>query len=215
MKKSFNKNIKLLWLLFGLGLILITSGIVFEILYFNHEVIDKTHAIKEVNNYYSENVSLENGEIVITKDVKHLGKGMFKITYKNKYKTSENSSIFEKDSNFIITDIIGESFVIEDNLVTINGNTIKLGKENVVTAEYDVSYKKNIFEISIPSSLLTRDNIIEITVKLIDKTPKIKHKVSEDSYYSFTPSIENDFYKKKSYQSYVIKDTSYIIIKKI
>lgn len=215
MEKTLNKNIKLLWLLFAIGSILIVSGIVFELLYFNHEVIDKNYVIKEANNYFAPNVSLEKGEAIVTKDVKHIGKGSFKITYKTKIKALENVSNFENHSNFTITDIIGESFIIEDNLVTINGNTIKLGKEKVVTAEYDTSYKKNIFEISFPSDLLTKENIVEITVKLVDKTPKIKHKISEDSYYSFTPNINNDFYKKKTNQSYFIKDTSYIIIKKI
>ena len=216
MSKEVSKNIKLLWLFLILGIIMIITGIVLSTVYYNHEVIDKTHVIKQVNNHISRKEKLEKGEVVITKDVKHISKGVFKITYKNNYRLIDNSTpLFENNSLFTITDILGDSFEIVDNLVTVNGNTVKVGNSKVVTAEYDILYKNNKFEISFPSKLLTDEKVVEINVRLIDKTSKIRHYISKDSYYSLIPNKDNNYYLKKTMQSYVIYDDSYIILKDI
>ena len=52
--------------------------------------------------------------------------------------------------------------------------------------------------------------MIIISLKLVGRDSGVKYITSQDAYYSFVPSVENDFYGKKNSQAYVIDGFGYI-----
>ena len=77
-----------------------------------------------------------------------------------------------------------------------------------------MSYENNVVNIEIPSTMLFNKNTIEIYIKLVGRDIGVKYPTSQETYFSFIPSIDNDFYNKKTAQSYVIAGYSYIELDK-
>ena len=60
--------------------------------------------------------------------------------------------------------------------------------------------------------MLTKSYTIEIKIKLDNRETNTKLITNSESYYTFTPNETNDFYNKKTMQSYIIKGSAYIIL---
>lgn len=215
MNKSLSNKKTIIWFMFILGVLFIIIGSVLVVLSFKNETIGDKYHIKEATNYQSKKSSIEKGEIIVTKDIKYISNGEYQIIYKNYMKKSNNISLLEEGSNFTITDILGDDYALVKNKIYINDKLVKLENNQIITENYDVVYNNNTFEVSFPSSNAERENTVKINVKLTGNKPNVKYAVSKDSYYSLTPSSNNDFYNKKSMQSYIIEGNSYIVLKEI
>lgn len=208
-KNSISKKI-----VFIFGLVFVIAGAIFMILSFKNEILDDKYVIKEVTNYISkEPRRLSPGEIQVRKNIEYEKEGIYKIIYTNYAKKEKGTDLLESGTYFSITDSIGEGYELFDNKIIVNNKEYNL--ENGVSSKgINISYDDNTIFIDIPSSLITKKNIIEFNIKLVRRDLDIKYMTSKESYYGFTPSIDNNFYNKKVYQTYVIEGTGYIKLEK-
>ena len=105
--------------------------------------------------------------------------------------------------------MFGLGYTLNENKVIVNEKVYRinngLDKNNV-----SISYEDNMLTINLPSNLSERENKIEFYIKLIGRNVNYKYITSQDSYVTFIPNYDNDFYSKKSSQSYVIDGSAYI-----
>lgn len=110
-----------------------------------------------------------------------------------------------------MTDILGKGYELVSNKVIINEKEYKLNDGKTSSENgINISYDNNIISIEIPEKLLLKENVIEISIKLVERKTNVKYQTSQESYFSFVPSMDNDFYNKKSSQSYIIEGSAYI-----
>lgn len=197
---------------FIIGLILAISGIFLTICSFKHEVLDDKYIVKEATSYTSENRELKKGEVNVLKEVNYVGKGMYKIIYKINYNTEDIDLLFSNKSDFSIVDDIGDSYKLAKDEIMINKNPVKLYSSRTITSDYKLSYTDNTFEIVFPIEKIRNYKTITIYIELKDKEVNKKHYTSNESYYSFIPNATNNFYTKKTIQSYVIDGYGYILL---
>ncbi|MGM9879334.1 MAG: hypothetical protein ACI31R_04845 [Bacilli bacterium] len=196
--------------IFGFAFIII--GIVFVILSFNREILDDKYIIKKVTEYTSSNnKKLANGEMNALKDIEYIGNGSYKVTYTNYAKKNSNKNLIEDGSCFYITDMLGKGYELSSTKIKINNKDYKL-EDNIISSNegINISYENNVINIEIPNTLLFTKNTIEVYIKLVERDVNTKYYTSQEAYYSFIPSIDNDFYNKKTMQSYVIDGFGYI-----
>lgn len=199
---------------FMIGLILVISGIFLTICSFKREVLDDKYIVKESTGYTAENKKLKKGEINVTKEVDYVSKGMYKIIYKINYNREDIDLLFSNKSDFSIIDVIGDSYKLAKDEIMINKNPVKLYSYSTITSDYKLSYIDNTFEIVFPIEKIGNYKTITIYIELKDREVNKKHYTSNESYYSFVPNVTNDFYSKKTIQSYVIDGSGYIFLEK-
>lgn len=190
----------------------IVVGIIFVFLSFKHEIIDDKYVIKTVTEYDSkDNNKLKKGEMNALKDIEYIGNGSYKVTYTNYAKKNSNKNLIEDGSCFYITDMLGKGYELSSTKIKINNKDYKL-EDNIISSNegISISYENNVINIEIPNTLLFTKNTIEVYIKLVERDVNTKYYTSQEAYYSFIPSIDNDFYNKKTMQSYVIDGFGYI-----
>ena len=221
MKNIFNKDnfmklslLKKSLCIFGLAFVII--GIVFVILSFNREILDDKYIIKTVTEYTSSNKKkLANGEMNASKNIEYIENGIYKVTYTNYAKESNGKKLIEDNSYFYITDMLGKGYELDTTKVKINNKKLNLEDNTFFSSGgINMSYENNVVNIEIPSTMLFNKNTIEIYIKLVGRDIGVKYPTSQETYFSFIPSIDNDFYNKKTAQSYVIDGYSYIELDK-
>ena len=221
MKNIFNKDnfmklslLKKSLCIFGLAFVII--GIVFVILSFNREILDDKYIIKTVTEYTSSNnKKLAKGEMNASKNTEYIEKGIYKVTYTNYAKESNGKKLIEDNSYFYITDMLGKGYELDTTKVKINNKKLNLEDNTFFSSGgINMSYENNVVNIEIPSTMLFNKNTIEIYIKLVGRDIGVKYPTSQETYFSFIPSIDNDFYNKKTVQSYVIDGYSYIELDK-
>lgn len=197
-------------LFFGLGIVFLIIGICLIFLSFCNEVIDGSYVVKDVSSYTSSNKSLSKGELNVTKDTKYVKDGRFEITYTN---YSNGNNLLFSGSYFNITDMFGKGFVLDESEALVNGNSYKFNNGSCSSKEgINLEYQNNVLDIEIPNSLVSNKNKIVVYIKLTGRSTNVKYVTSQDSYFSFVPSMENNYYGKKSSQAYVIEGKGYIRI---
>ena len=198
--------------LFVLSIILIVLGVILILLSFRKEVIEDNYIIKDYTEYKPGSVSLSDGEMLVTKDIKYLGDGVFRLTYIN-YSLSDN--LLASGTYFYITDMYSKQFKALNTSVYVNGVEYKFPKYQIASKEgIRVNYTNNVLDVEVPSSILKDNNEIVVFVKLDKISINKKSYISQDTYYTFVPNPNNSFYKKKISQSYVVEGNAYIIVDK-
>lgn len=215
-KNNFFSNLsKKNKILFILGFVLIFTGIVSIMLSFRTEVLDDKYVISDVSNYISkENKKLHSGEIEVVKNTEYIKKGIYKITYIINTKKPKGKDLLDSDSYLTITDELGEGYKFDSKEIIINDKKYDIEKDlssanNLVS----LNYEDNILTIDVSNETITKKQVIELEIKLGDRKTGVKYQTSKECYYSFTPSMDNDFYDKKSYQAYVIEGAGHIKLK--
>lgn len=198
--------------LFILGLLFTTLGIVLTVGSFRHEVLDNKYVIKTVTDYNSVKPKLESGQMAVTKDIAYLSDGIYKITFKNYSNFGDNSELLEKDSAFNIVDLIGDSYILLEDSLVMNGKKITLADNIYFDNDISISYNNNTIEFKLPADSLKKNNEIEMKIKLNDMTTGVRHMTSHESYFNFIPSSSNNYYQKRTAQSYVINGSAYIVL---
>ena len=127
---------------------------------------------------------------------------------------NKNKSLIEEDTSFSIVDIIGDGYKVLNDEVLINDKSYKLNSSENTFKDIYIVYKEGTINISLPNSYITKDNVIEYKIKLIKNETNVKYVTSNESYFTFMPSIDNSYYDKKSFQSYVIDGYGYIELSK-
>lgn len=214
--RSFFKSIGIVTkFILLLGLLCIFFGI-FLILYsFKYEIIDDKYLVID----YSESLvksepKLDAGEVVVTGETKYIRDGVFRVTFINYAEKIGKSSILKEDTDLTITDNLGEGYELYDKGIVINGKVYNTLTSVLSSEKIRFEYKDNSVMIVIPNVLINTNNNISFYIKLKDRNLNIKYDTTLDSYYSFEPSDENDFYEKKGYQSYVVNGEGYIKLAK-
>ena len=197
---------------FPIGSVFIIIGIVLIVLSFNHEVLDDKYIVKDVTEYTSDiNKSLEKGEMVAFKNTKYMGKGIYEVTYLNHARAFGKKKLVDQGTYFNITDMFGNGYELDKSNIVINDKSYKLSNNGFESKEgINVSYQNNVLDIEIPSDKILKNNVITVSLKLVGRDSGVKYITSQDAYYSFVPSVENDFYGKKISQAYVIDGFGYI-----
>lgn len=194
------------------GVLTIALGTILVIYSFKHEVLDGKYIIKEVSSYTPKVKDLKKGEIGVSRFVKYISNGEYKVTYQINYNREDLDILFSNRSDFSITDVLGDSYELSRGAVLINNESIKLYNHNTITSDYKMSYVDNTFEISFPVQKVEKYKEITIYIKLKGRDVNKKHFTSKEAYYSFVPNNINDFYYKKSLQSYIIDGYGYILL---
>lgn len=197
---------------FPIGVIFVIVGIVLVVLSFSHEVLDDKYIIKDVTEYTSDiNKSLDKGEMIAFKNTKYVGNGVYEITYFNHARALDKKSLVDQGTYFNITDMFGNGYELDKGKIYVNDKLYKLTGNSLSSNEgIGISYQNNVLDIEIPSNYILKDNIITVSLKLVGRDSGVKYITSQDAYYSFVPSIENEFYNKKMSQAYVIDGFGYI-----
>lgn len=208
-KKFFSKSTSLISKLLGvLGIIFILLGIFLVIAYSSTEVLDNKYIVKEYKETPFSKTILKKGEVKLLKNTKYIKNGTFKITYKIK---GNGNNLLEQNTTFDITDIQSSGYTIKENII-INNKKYTLDGNRITTKEkIKLSYTSSILNITIPSKKVF-DTEIVINIILKNRKTNYEYRTSLDSYYSFTPNDNNDFYEKKEPQSYYLNDESYILL---
>ena len=208
------KNLKVFKkIFFSFGIIFLVVGICLIFLSFCNEVLDNKYIVRDVSSFTSSAKSLETGEMSATKDTKYVKNGRFEITYTN-YSKGKNDLV-DTGTYFNITDMIGNGFVLDDSEVIINDDSYKFSNGNCSSKDgIKIDYQNNVLDIEIPDTLINKKNKIVIYIKLVGRDEKVKYVTSQDAYFSFVPSLDNDYYGKKSSQAYVIEGYGYIRLAK-
>lgn len=194
-----------------IGIVFIVIGTFLVGFSFKKEVLDDKYIIETVTNYKtSQTKELETNELSATRTIKYLKNGIYKLTYTN-YSNPNEENLLETGTSFHIVDIYTDSYKLEEDSITINDQKYSL--DNNTKDGISINYNNNTLDISIPNTLINKENIIEVNVKLESRDINKKHNISQELYYSFTPSTENEFYNKKAAQSYVIEGNGYMILK--
>ena len=207
------KRRTIIYLCFILGLFSVLSGVYLVINSFKHEVLDEKYIVEQATEFKSENKSLSKGEVSVTKNVKYLSKGNYEITLRINHNQDDESILFSNKSKFTITEVIGDGYELNTDKIIINKDPIRLYSHNTITSDYEMRHDNNTFEISFPNNKVFKYNTITFYIKLVDRDLSIKYNTSKESYYSFTPSAMNDYYNKKTMQSYMIEGSGYIILR--
>ena len=214
MKKSIRNTNIYIKLLFITGIILIVTGSIFAILSFQKETLDNKYKIDKVVTYSSTSKHLDQGEIYVTKDIKYVSGGVYKVTYKTYTNSTNVYSLLRENSTFNITDILGDSYQLLTNRIMINDSPVSISESNNNEKSLKITYYNNTIDIIIPSSSINNSYVIETYIKLKGREIGKKHITTKEAYYSFTPSMQNDKYYKKTTQSYVIDGAAYIVLSK-
>lgn len=214
MKEMKRKKTIYIKLLFIVGFISILTGSILAILSFQKETLDNKYKIDKFTIYSSTNKSLDQGEMYVTKDIKYVSGGIYKLIYKTHINSTNVYSLLRENSSFNITDILGDSYQLLTDRITINDLPIRVTEPNNSANSLKVTYYNNTIDISIPSSNINNSYEIETYIKLKSRETNKKHITTKEAYYSFTPSMQNDKYYKKSAQSYVIDGSAYIVLSK-
>lgn len=214
MKKIIRNTNFYIKFLFITGIILVLVGNVFVILSFQKETLDNKYKIDKVTTYSSVNKNLAQGEMYVTKDIKYISEGVYKVTYKTHVNRKDTESLLSEKSTFNITDILGDSYELIADKITINDLPVSISQSSNNTDSLKVTYYNNTVDIIIPSSSMNDSYVIETYIKLKSRETSKKHITTKEAYYSFTPSIQNDKYYKKTRQSYVINGSAYIVLSK-
>ena len=218
MKKIFSKDSFFMKLsifrkvLCVVGIAFVITGIIFVILSFSHEILDDRYIIDKVTEYVSSDSNkLSKGELDVIKSTEYTENGIYKVTYVNYAKKNGDKDLLENGSYFYITDMLGKGYELISDKIKINDKEYKLS-DNTVSSEkgINISYDNNVINIEIPSNLLFDKNTIEVYIKLVARDVNVKYPTSQEAYFRFVPSIDNDFYSKKTAQSYVIDGYGYI-----
>ena len=196
-------------LLFITGILFVVFGALLVMLSFKDEILDSKYKMTEVTEYISnKNIKLPEGQVYVTKE---LEKGIYKVTYKN-FANKSKSNILETSTNLTIKDSLGEGYILKES-VTINDKNYTL-KDNKTYNNNGIllSYENNTIEVNIPNTEATTTNEIICYIKLIGRKTNYKYQTSKETYYNLTPSLDNNYYQKKSSQSYLIEGNAYILL---
>ena len=198
---------------FVLGILLIFSGVVLVILSFRDEVLDNKYIVEKSTEYVSKKKDLHKGEFSITKDVDYVLNGRYKITYNIAYKQFSGNILFADKSKVTITDIFGDGYKLDTNEIFINNDPIKLYSSSTVTSDYEMNYNNNTFEIVFPKDKVFKYNRIVLYIDLTERIVNTEFVTSKESFYTFVPNVKNDYYEKKTMQSYSIEGFGSIVLK--
>ena len=198
---------------FVFSILLIFSGVVLVILSFRDEVLDNKYIVEKSTGYVSNKKELSKGEFSVTKDVNYVFKGRYKITYHIDYKQYSGNVLFADKSKISIIDIFGDGYELDTNEILINNDPIKLYSSNTLTSDYVINYDNNTFEIIIPKDKIFKYNRIVLCIDLTERIVNTEFVTSKEAFYTFVPNLKNDFYPKKTMQSYLIEGTGSIVLK--
>ena len=212
MSENIKDISKLIKTIFFSGIALILIGSVLIVFSFQKETLDNKYKVEKQTSYNSSTKHLSKGEIYVTKDIKYMSNGTYKITYKTHYNNKNINSILAKKTLFSITDTISDKYKLIENSILVNDKPMKVTIRNMSNDSINITYYENLFNIDIPSSMFTTPYTVEMKIKLDSRETNTKLVTNKESYYSFTPSEENDFYNKKSMQSYIINGSAYMIL---
>lgn len=211
----FTRQTILVRILLVLGVLCVLVGTSFIIYAFKPEVLNEKYIITDVTErVFDGKLSLGKGEIRAVKSTDYIGNGVYKLVFSNYSNPIDNGSILEDGSYFSIIDIIGDGYYIDANDVVINGKHYKFNNQ-VINADNGilVEYNNGALYIDIPSSLIENTNTIEVDLVLKGRKEYVEYVTTSDAYFNFVPSMDNDFYKKKMSQSYMMDGYGYIILK--
>jgi len=214
-KNFFMRQTILVRILLVLSILLILVGISFIIYAHKPEVLNEKYIITDVTErVFDGKVSLGKGEIRAIKSTDYIGEGIYKLTFSNYSNPIDNGSILEKGSYFSIIDIIGDGYIIDANDVVVNGKHYKFNNQ-VINADNGIliEYNNGALYIDIPANLISDTNVIEVNLILKGRKEFVEYITTDDAYFNFIPSMDNDFYKKKMSQSYMMDGYGYIILK--
>lgn len=214
MRKFTPNNIFFIKLIFFTGIIFILTGSVFIVLSVQKETLDDMYKINKYTTYSSTNKKLEQGELFVTKDIKYVSGGVYKVIYRTYTNSKDAKYILNENSTFTITDILGDSYELMKNKTTINNLPISVSESSKDPNTLNVTYFNNTVEIIIPSTKMNNSYVIETYIKLKGREINKKHITTKEAYYSFIPNMQNDKYYKKTKQSYVIDGKAYIVLRK-
>lgn len=203
-------------LLFLFGTLFIVVGIVLLTISLSGEVLDEQYVMTDITErIFKGKLKLSKGEVRATKSTDYIEKGMYKITYQNHFKKLDKGNLLEEGSYFSIIDIIGKGYNIDANKIEVNGKNYKFNNYIIRTDEgILVEYKNGTIYIEIPDTLISKNNSISIYITLKGREEHFEYLTTEDSYFNFIPNVDNDFYNKKSSQSYMIDGYGYIKLKR-
>lgn len=204
---SLNVLIRILCIL---GIVFIISGIILVAFSFKNEVLDDKYIVKTAAGYISDDVKLSEGELSVTKNTEYVGNGIYKVVYTNHARAVGKKSLIETGSSFFITDMLGKGYELITEKIKINDTECKLNNDKFDKKKIGISYDNNIINIEIPDKLILNKNKIEVYIKLVSREVNKKYPTSQETYFSFKPSSENDFYNKKAVQSYMVEGYGYI-----
>lgn len=230
--RSFSRKIfleKVLLIMMFIYLLMIIGLI---IVFLVKEKLDDGYIVLESKEYIAnEKLNISEDEVEVTKNTEYLKNGKYKITYNTHYQNKDNSQMFKENSTLTIIDKIGKGYILDQENILINGtkynisNTVtkpddsfiasgvSINNDGTISAESGIiiKYKDNVLSISMPSSAMQMIKA-EIYITLKERKTHYKYVTSEECYYNFIPSTENDFYHKKSSQSYVIEGLGYMLL---
>lgn len=192
-------------ILFILGFVLLFVGLVLVLFSFRNEVLDEKYVITSATNYISkENSELHPGEIEVIKNTEYMEKGVYKITYITNSKKIKGKDILESDSYLTIIDELGDGYRFATEKIIVNDKVYDTKQLLPANGFIGFEYNDNILYIQLADELITERQVIELEIELKDRNAGVEYRTSKNSYYSFAPNIDNDFYNKKSYQAYII-----------
>lgn len=203
-------------LLFVFAILFIFTGSVLLAISLKGEVLNEEYIMTDITErIFDGELELSKGEVRATKSTDYIEKGMYKITYKNHFKKLDKGNLLEEGSYFSIIDIIGKGYAIDANKIEVNGKNYKFNNFIIRTDEgILVEYKNGTIYIEIPDSLISKSNVINLYIILKGREEYFEYVTTEDSYFNFIPNVDNEFYNKKSSQSYIIDGYGYIKLKK-
>jgi len=207
-----NKKKLVLYIFLVLSILTILLGIVLVICSFMHETLDEKYVIKEITEYTPSKKKLKKGEINVSRNLLYIKQCEYKITYNINYNREDLDILFSNNSRFTITDVIESAYKLSRDKVIINDESVKLYSYNTVTSDYEMNYTDNTFEISFPVKKIEKYTSIAIYIELKDREINKKYFTSNEAYYTFVPNNINNFYDKKTTQSYVIDGDGYILL---
>ena len=212
--KTKQKKYYYIKLLLITGIVLLIIGSVFTILSFQKETLDNKYKIDEFTTYSSTKKNLNQGEIYVTKDITYVSEGVYRITYRTHTNSTDSKNLLKENSTFYITDILGDSYELITNKITINDIPISIAESSSNIDSIKVTYYNNTLDIGIPSTNMNNSYVIETYLKLKSRETNKKHITSKETYYTFIPNMQNNKYYKKTTQSYVVDGSAYIVLNK-
>lgn len=214
---KFFVKLKLLYkILLILGLVFIVVGIVLLCFSLRHEVLSDGYIITDVKErIFKGDLHLSKGEIRAVKSTDYIGKGTYKLTYENYFKELDKGDLLAKGTYFSIIDVIGRGYHIDANKIEVNGKNYVFESLVIRTDEgILIEYTDRTLFIEIPDQLASKKNNIVVYITLKEREEFFEYVTTEDCYFNLLPNVNNDFYAKKSSQSYMIDGYGYIKLKK-
>ena len=203
-------------LLFVFGVIFILTGSICIYVSLSGEVLDDKYIMTNITErIFDGELNLSKGEVRATKSTDYIEKGIYKITYQNHFRNLDTGNLLEEGSYFSIIDIIGNGYDMDANKIEVNGKNYKFNNYIIRTDEgILIEYKNRTIYVEIPETLISKNNTVSIYITLKGRKEHFEYLTTEDSYFNLIPNIDNDFYEKKSSQSYIIDGYGYIKLKK-